>query len=429
MTGIEWLAPDVLGAVTGNARVGMGALQLAVGAAPALTYIGQPLEIAVILQSMIDTPLDVRISLNLPTHADKHTSINLTTPRKVVSLKLAGGEVGVARLPVTPLLPTPAPLDDVPIRIAVRHRPETTSYRYVRAPLGGAPPSELPINPFQLQVLRDIHYIAHAWDQSPELITVPISVAPGQVPGRSDALNAKPRYAALWTMENMPIERERAAAQIDEARFIAADMMTSVDALHPVILRGIDAAFAGRGEPLRPGESMAIAKLVTATFQDRADDHQFRLESLRWFQTLCQVLAFDDRAARRPAPELVVRYLLHAAIFDAVLLGYAAIRPRLRIDLGDRAARAEQANKILTWLAGHVEGDPAYIFMPLALGGLALHLGFRLTGEDVWTLVEALRDAYRMRSRVTDPRLVSVLEILDRLLSEVEGELRERNVK
>ncbi len=429
MSDFALLAPDVLGAITGGVRMSMGALQFAVGAAPTMTYIGQPLEIVVILQSMIDVSIDIRISLNLPTRTHDNRPINLTTPRKVVSLKLAGGEVGVARLPLIPLLPTPTPLDELPIRIAVRQRADTQSVRFLRASLGGAPPSELAINPFQLQVLRDIQYIEHAWDQSPELVEVPISVAAGDIPGRSSALKAKPRYTALWTLDNMVVERDRAVAQIDEARFIAADLMAATDALYPTIWRGVDTAFAARGEPLKPGESKAIAKMVTAVFRDRStEDQNFRLEALRWFQTLCQVLAFDESAVRRPAPDLVMRYLFHAAIFDAVLLAYTAIRPRLRIDLGDRSARSAQANRILTWLAGHVEGDPAFIFMPLALGGLALHLGFPIADEDLWVMVEELREAYRLRVRVVDPAMAGTYELMDKLLSQVEADLREKHM-
>ncbi len=429
MTSIDYLYPDVLGAITGGERVGMTALQFAVGAAPVMTYIGQPLEVVILLQNMVDQPLEVRISLGLPTRTPDGKPINLTTPRKLIALMMQPGEVGVARLPVVPLLPTPQPIEDLPIRVAVRQRVKD-AYRFVRAPMGGAPPSELAVTPFQLQALRDVPYISHPWDQSPENILVPISVAEGSVPGRSQALTAKPRYTALWTAEQMNAEHDRATAQIDEARFIAADLMQEVNSIYPALLRGVETIFPGRGVPLKPGEGKAIAKILAYAFRDHtAHDRSFRLEDLRWFQTLCQVMAFDEVAARRPAQELVMRYLFDAALYDAVLFAYSAMRPRLRIDLGNSVMRIARANSILTWQAGHVEPDPVYIYMPLALGGLSIHVDSLLPNEDAWTMVDELREAYRQRVRLDDPSFEPILDVLDRLLTQVETELRENNVK
>jgi hypothetical protein len=115
----EPLYPDVLGAIAGGLRVTYdNVLQAALGVFPRGAYINQPIEIILILQSMIDQNIEVRVAINLPNRAPNGSSIKLTTPQKEVSRTMSAGEVGVLRLPVVALSPT-QPASGVPIRIAV----------------------------------------------------------------------------------------------------------------------------------------------------------------------------------------------------------------------------------------------------------------------------------------------------------------------
>ncbi|MDX2162965.1 MAG: hypothetical protein SF162_16740 [bacterium] len=416
--------PDVLGAITGGERVGMHALQFAVGAAPALTYIGQPFEIVIVLQNMADQPLEVKISLGLPTRTPDGRPLLFVTPRPLFALRMSPGEVGVARIPAAAQLPTPQPLVDVPIRVAVRQRVQSP-FRFVRAPRGGAPPADLAVTPFQLQALRDVEYVEHPLDQSPESVSVRVSVAAGTVPGRAHLQEARPRYTPLWTPDQMAAERARTLEQQDEARFIAADLMADIPAVFPALVVGINGLYARYGHPLKPGEDQAIARMIAYVMRDHSrHDQDYQLEDYRWFQTLCQVMAYDVNAVRRPSADLVLRHLLFAALHDAVFAAYRLIRPRLRIDLGDRVARDERAHKILTWLAGHTEPDLDYAYLPLALGGLCLYRETFPSEPDPWRMVEDMREAYRQRVRldVADER--PTLDLLDRILLQVEDELR-----
>ncbi|PJF25143.1 MAG: hypothetical protein CUN53_14275, partial [Phototrophicales bacterium] len=148
----------------------------------------------------------------------------------------------------------------------------------------------------------------------------------------------------------------------------------------------------------------------------------------RWYQTLCQVLAADESAVRLEAGALVSRYLFEAAMYDAVMVGFGLIRPRVRINLGDKTERVNYANKLVSWLAGLVEPDLNYVYLPLVLGGVVVNHIVGGKNDDPWEMIEQLRDAYRERVRVAKGEIVTVFDMLDKLLARSEDELRRARV-
>lgn len=430
MTDLMVLYPDVLGMVAGNGRIGLGTLQFAVGISPTMTYIGQPVEVVLILQNIINRAIEVKIALGLPNKSDDGKPVTLITPRKQVAFQMKAGEVGVLRLPVLPMQPS-QPSPSVPIRVAVRQRVDEKEgdepAQLARPVLGGAPPSELAVSPFQLQVLRDVDYVIPKWDQSPESVEVRFNIVPsGIMTPRKDEI--KPRYTTLWQVEQMTDERARVQAQLDEARIIASDVMAQIPASFPMLKRMVHETYAARGLSLNEGEVFAIAKMLAYTFTDHsAVDRRYQLEDLRWFQTLCGILAFDQNTGRKPAAELVANYLFHAALYDAVLLAYGVIRPYLRVALGDKAERIAQANHLLAWLVGGVAADVNFIYAPLALGGIAIHADFTLPNEEPFIALEEIRQAYRQRLRLADEAHQPLFEMVDKLIAHSELTLKKQN--
>ncbi len=419
------LYPDVLGAIAGGLRITFDdVLQAAVGIFPRSAYLNQPVEVLVILQSMIDKNMDITVGLSIPNKAADGTSIMISTPKKSVSLTLSPGEVGALHLPLVALAPTPA-LNDVPIRINIRYRSSRSSHA-VRTPNRGVPPSALAVSPFKLQALRDVEWIDQPGNQSDQTITVRFDIAPKQMPNLLAPL--KPSYEVLWTQEQMGEEKRNLLSQINEARLLAVSLSTS--AVLNSLVRAVDDIYAARGLPLHPGETKAIAKMLTYTLDDRSQvDPTFDLEDQRWFQTLCQVLAHDSSIARRAPNEIVARYLFEPLIYDAILLGFTLIRSRLRANLGDRAERINYADKVMAWLAAQAEPDLIYIYLPLALGGVIVNLQVTGADDNPWEVVEGLREAYRGRVRLVEGDAMEIFDMLDKLLSKGEEDLRRARIQ
>ncbi len=420
---IQPMYPDVLGAITGGTRINMDNLQCALGVFPRRTYINQPIEMILILQNMVDQNMQVKVGIQLPTQDKQGEPVVIDTPKKTLSLGLRPGEVGVLRVPIVPHPPTQAG-NQFPLRIAVRYRTPAEG-RVVRPPTGGAPPSVLSISSFKLQALREVEYAAHTWNQSAEIITTYFDIAPKRIPPSNQDLEAQ--YESLWTHEDMADEREQVLSRIPDARRVAGGL-TRTQVYRP-LLAAVDDRFAERGIPLHPGESAAIAKLMTYALDEGLElEPGFQVEESRWFQTLCQVLAHDPYAEDLDRGELAVRYLFDAALFDAILLGFGVISPKVKEDLGDSAERIGYANRILSWFAGQGEADLSYVYLPLVLGGVVINLIVTNKDDNPWNMILELREAYRGRARLVTGEAAAIFKMLEALLLQAEDSLRRARI-
>ncbi len=415
--------PDVLGAITGGARISMNDLQFALGLFPQRTYLNQPIEVIVILQNMVDQNMQVRVSVNLPPEDKRGYPLVVDIPRKMVTLGLRPGEVGALRLPIVPLPPT-APGTQFPVRVAVRYRTARPG-RPVRPPSGGAPPTMLSISPFKLQVLREVAYAAQAWNQSNEIVTAFFDIAPKIMPDLRG--NLKPLYESLWTHEAMHSEIQSVEAHIEDAQRVATGLTRT--AVYPALLEAVDERFASRSLPLHPGEAMAIAKMMTYTLDGGlTQEPGFSEEESRWFQTLCQVLAHDETVEDWDRGTLAVRYLFDAVLYDAVLLGFWLIQPRLKDDLGSQAERIDYANRLLLWYAGQLPADWSYAYLPLVMGGVVINQLATLKTDNPWLMLYALREAQKGRARLFTGERVVIFEHMSHLLDHAEDTLRRSRV-
>ncbi len=419
----EPLYPDVLGAIAGSARFTYDdVLQVSVGIYPRSAYINQPIEVFVILQNMIDQNMEVKVALNLPSRAPDGSPIKLSTPKKEITLTMSAGEVGIMRLPLVALPPTPATIG-VPVRLAIRHRNRTG--KAVRASIRGAPPSALSVSPFKLQALRDVVWVDPAHDLSPEVIRLSFDVNAKRLPDSRQSL--KSVYETLWTQERMRDERRNILSKIDQAHSVATSFTRM--AIFDTLLRTVDDAYALHGLPLHPGETAAIAKMLMYTLGDRSEiDPHYKVEDQHWFHVLCQVLAHDDQVALWTPGEIVVTYLFESTMYDAVMLAFSLILSRIKVDLGDSAERVEYANKIMRWLSGYADPDLVFIYLPLALGGVIINHWVTWPGDDPWAVIDGLREAYRGRVRLIEGDAMEIFDILDKLLARGEDDLKRLRV-
>lgn len=420
----EPMYPDVLGEITGGPRITMDKMQCALGIFPPRTYINQAAEVILILQSMVNENMQVKVGVQLPTQDKKGNPIIIDTAKKTISLGMRPGEVGVLRVPIVPLPPT-QPGTHFPVRLAVRYRTATENSSYVRPPTGGAPPSVLSISQFKLQALREVEFAAHTWNQSAEIMTTYFDVVPKRIPFPQQDL--KTSYESLWTHEAMAGERELVQARVQDAMYVMAGLTKAT--VYKPLLSAVDERYARRGLPLHPGEAKAIAKMMTYALDEGMNlEPGFNVKESRWFQTLCQVLAHNADLERSNKGELAVKYLFDAALYDAIILGFAVIQPRVKEDLGDAGERNNYANRLLTWFAGHGEADLTYAYLPLVLGGVVVNQFVTLREDNPWIVLDELREAYRGRVRLVTGEAVAIFHMMSELLDYSEDALRRARV-
>ncbi|HYO88340.1 MAG TPA: hypothetical protein VER79_06805, partial [Candidatus Limnocylindrales bacterium] len=398
--------------------------QAAVGLFPRQVFLNQPFEVVIILQSLIDQPQEIRFALQLPAQDADGQSVVFEAPRRSAALQLGAGEVTAVRLPAAPVPPT-HPAAGLPLSVTFQVRPPR-HYKILRTATGGAPPTAITVSPFKLLVLRDVNYAAAPVGAAHETVPLALDINGRSLPAAPAALEA--HVEPLWTQAQYPAERSAVAERVDEARILTTTL-THHSILEPFFDRVAD-SFAARGLPLHPGEALAIAKMLTYTVDsgNTIDEGAAPLERLRWFQSLCQLLAADPAAAHMPPGDLVTGPLFEAALYDAVLLGFMLVRSRVKTNLGDRQERSAYANKLLGWFTGQSEPDQTYIYLPLVLGGVSVNAVVMSRDENPWDLLDAVGEAARGRVRLASRDVREVFGLLDKLIERGSDDLRRERI-
>jgi hypothetical protein len=402
----------------------MPKLQAALGIFPRRTFINQPVEIILILQNMVDQDMQVAVGLQLPNQDKKGNPVVIDVPKKAFALGLQPGEVGVLRVPIVPQPPT-QPGTGFPIRVGVRYQLPPGESKLVRPLTGGAPPSVLSVSSVEMHVLQEVEYEPFSFNAAAQLIQSSFDIAPKRVPPPTEPLRS--RFKTIWRQEEMREETELVMAKIEEARQLS-NTFTRNSVFKPLIT-AVTERFGDQGMPLHPGEAKAIAKMMTYALDEGMElEAGFALEDSRWFQVLCQVLAHDDAPQGMVPGEIVTRYLFDATLYDAVVLGFSVIDPKIKEDLGDANERMGHANRILDWLGGQAEPDMSYIYLPLAMGGVVLNRIIALREENPWTMLLELREATRGRAKLAAGEMTTVFKLANNLLDFAEESLRRANI-
>lgn len=419
------LYPDVVGAITGGPRVNMEDLECALGVFPRRAYINQPFEVVVVLQSMIDVPAHVKVGVRVPTKDRDGEVAIIDLSQSTVNVTLEPGEVGVLSIPIIARPPT-KPGKDYPIRIAIRYRADENRQR-IRPPGGGVPPSVLSVSHYKLQALQEIEYVSHKWNESTEILSVYFDLVPKNMPNTPQDL--KSHYEPLWTHQAMREEVKLARTYYDEAMEIAKSAADGSAYLW--MLEAVEERFAKRGMPLHPGESKAIAKIMTYTVDEALTrEPDIVLEETRWFKGLCAVLARDPNLLRENRNELISEHVFEGVMYEATLLAFRILRSRVKENLGTRDEQFAYADRLLTWFAGHGEADLSYVYLPLVLCGVVVARWVRTkVTENPWDIVDELIEAYHGRARLITGATDIVFDMLDDILEQQQRTLRAQRIE
>jgi hypothetical protein len=419
---IKPLYPDVLGQITGGPRINMDALEVALGIYPGMAFINQPIELVTIMQNMVDQELQLKIAIRTPNTDRSGNVAVIEVARPSLSMTLGPGEVGVLRMPLIARAPT-RPSKDFPVRVAIRYRVSEKA-KPVRPPGGGAPSTVLSISPFKLQVLKEVDFIAHKWNESTDILTAHFSVAAKTLP--NDPGKLIPSYEALWTQEGLKREIRLAQAQYDEALEIARPGATGD--LYPAFTTVVEERFANRGMPLHPGEAMAIAKMMTYTVEDAPGrEPDVIMEETLWFRALCQVLAANPELSDHLRSEIISQRVFDAVLYEAVLTGFKVLRGKVEEDLGNDSEQINYANRFMQWFSGHGEADLTYVYLPLVLGGTSVARIVRShIGENPWYIADAMDEALTGRMDLMHGQNIVIFDMLEKLLEDYKAMLRAR---
>lgn len=391
---VEYDYPDVLGTITGGPRVEMETLQAALGVFPGRAALGQPFELLLLLQSVIDQPQEVVLAARLPRQDAAGQRLSFFLPKKQFKLRLGPGEVGLMHLPVVAQPPTP-PARGYPAQVKLLAQPTGEGHRQVRARGRGRPPSVLSLSPFRLEVLRDVGFGGDS--RPPDTLRCRFDVIPGQV--NVGLVHPTPKYETLWTAQDYQAERGKIEEVISLAEEVMLDFTRSNIFFH--VQEATRERFGRAGLPLHPGEALFVAKSLTYVFEDALQVEQgFTLHEGRWFQWLCSLLVRDPAVAGQDRGELAAGPLYLGAVYDAVRVGLPMVEVATRQRFGTAQEHRLYAEKVVQALQGGIPIDLSHAYLPLIMAGLLLNVRIKLSNENPWESVDALEEAMRGRARL-----------------------------
>jgi len=412
--------PDILGMFS-TTRLTVDGIQCALGVFPHGAAVGQPFEALMLLQNLLDQPVPLSVTIQLPRRDAAGNRIGLFTPQDTVQVTVQGGEVGLLHIPITPQMPTPVGSGHVMNLALDVRRPRTA--RTIRDANGGRVAGLLPMSPHRFVILQNevgfganVRQVPVASNMNTGLLRTTqtrtlialsstFDILPGQFDSQTKDMTA--RYESLWTPENLQQDQEKYA--LIEARAHQFSSGLTRSRVYQPLLAETEQRFKQVGVNLLPGELLAISKLLTYVMDDGLElEDGFRMADGRWFQRMTTYLTAPQVLENTPH---LINLLYPSVMYDAVRLGYHMLARTVREPLGTAADHVAQANQLVSALEYKLPIDMQAVYMPLVMAGTMLHARVKTNDENLWSSLEQIRSAWQQRS-ASMPTLNALTESL-----------------
>lgn len=408
--------PDVLGAITGGARVNIGVIQAAVALRPRVIWAGRAFEVIVLLQNASDVDVDVIATLKLPEQDVKKQRERFVTKSKRLLVGLKPAEVGYVALPAMTLADA-APSDLYRIEVELEVKPLAKPSRIRSADGGGAFDPDLLYEDKRLlyDELKDLIFSTKKL-LGRNVLEVPLPVMPGRV---GQLVDFKPGWVSLCRLGDYRDVRPMLHRYGDV--FITQVLPhLKRNELYKPLLQQTTHRWQAAGFDLQGAELVLITKLMTiileyATPNETAHGYiaagEYAIKPLlersplsleaspalpNWFAAMLRAVDEDPNAAAHP-----VGYIDHAlydeVLRDAIMHGFDLVENATGEDLGTRSEMELYAQEIIDALHRQKTVEISRIYLPLILGGVLISERLPVSKETPHDLLVDIAQRVEMR--------------------------------
>jgi hypothetical protein len=396
--------PDILGYITGGERCAVGPVQVALAGRPAVIRAGRPLELVVIVQNMVDAPVEVKLALHLPK--------NFAAPKPQIIIGLGAGEVGYASLPAAARTGTPD--GDVKIGVEIESsNPGKTPRLREPAPTTLVTPTALPpATRDDIEALTGLAYVV-AKRMGRSIVDVPLTLSEQ---GTWATMQPQPQWYTLWTMGDLTDEAALLARYAEPFKLKVIPQLRRQFSMKP-LGQMTQKRFADAGYPLKTVETLMITKMLTLileyaaptiTRHSQLEAGIYNLEPLltgagtlsaapRWFRGFLHTLGRHESALTQAVIALN-RLHYDDLLRDTIDLAFALVETHTGENVGSDAEMAAYREHIIAALQTNDQLKFAYVYMPLVLGGMTINERVTLENENfiesmrqMWTVLDERR--------------------------------------
>lgn len=427
--------PDILGLITGGARVNLGVMQAALAMRPRITRAGRPFEVVLLLQNASDVDVDVVVTLALPDQDARKQRGRFITQKPRLRIGIAPAEVGCAIMPATTLADI-AIGDDY--RIAVEIEPKALGKpQRIRATEGGGTVDLAALPPSAGAQIDELHGLDWAAQKKlgRPVLEVPFSVMMGKL---GQIPNFKPGWISIARLSDYADHRPLLARYGDTLITQVFPHVKRSDT-YKLLLDETSARFQAAGYPLDAAEAVLIAKLMALVLEYAAPEetgHGFLAAGVyavkrlllddplrmavsptlpRWVVGMLTLLEREPRAAEQPA--LAVQRLLYDDLLhDAARMAFDLIERDTGEDLGTAAEHEAHVNDTLAALKARQGLNFAHAYLPLVCGGLIVSEQMPASKESPAQLLASLASVLERRRSEIDDDLLPLYEMTAKLI-------------
>jgi hypothetical protein len=374
---------------------------------PAEVPIGGVANLALFLQSAVDVPVEVTVQPDLPQTGRFRGAPMLAVSQQELSVALEPAQVGALFVPVATTPRAKEGQHQMHLNVAVSVDGQPTRIRSLEAQ--GRFRSELIDDVVGLDLARvvSVPYKATPTDK----ISVSLAVR-GKVESPDQGPKLATEFQALWSQEDVARQGE-ALQEVSQRRAIIVDEL-QLEPLYVALTVEGQKRFADAGLPLRVGEAIALAKILTYTFGHfmANGDLQDGLLVPMWELANEYGLPTGD-------PLWVVRNVgFHHLLRLSVALSFGVVRQAL----GNQPWSVEERRAVISLVADSVEArhplQAEFLYIPLLTAAAHISPQVVMDGEDNNHSLRLLQKAKAMRSDVfADPDLADANQIFERLMN------------
>ena len=405
---------DILGYITKGARLTLNGVQVALAVNPRVVRAGMPFHALLLAQNTTNGPVELSVTLSLPARDIRRPTGYFAAPKEPTVVRMRPAEVGYLLMPVVCHPETPAG-DNHKLGMAVAVKP-TPKAQTLRPESGGSPVDPKHLNQKRraaLEKLREFEFSITKRRLREEL-EAPFKVIQGL---RQQSENSsKGGWFSLWNMaEDAPSSlllkfygealRRQVFPQIKKA------------AMFEPLCKATETRFREAGYPLKPLETIYIAKLLTLIVHmadpgDDAFDHlgsqNFNVASLlngdiaddvslpRWFEGLVRGIAFNEQTLTN-IPSYISTRLYDALVRDASPFAFESIQKITGEDMGSEEEIRDYTDRLIKLLHEPKGMDFAHTYLPLVMGGAIVFDRVVVPGEKLEDTLRGMSEVLAMR--------------------------------
>lgn len=380
--------PDILGEyVDAPKRFEVDGLQYVGAFEPKQINIGETSNLKLYLQNTLNTSLTVHIRSIVPQTGRIRTRPLLSLGASHIELTMDKAEVGLLTIPVTTAKDVVSGNHQLGVEIRVKHSKEAVK---VRKPKAKDPLAALPFE--NKAGLKLVSVVGTSYSlKNGKKAKFPMSVSAAQSDAPAKAQSLKHSYQKLWTIEKAQHQHEAQRAINKIRPQIINDL--KIEPLFVALYVENKQRFADVGLPLRPGEAIALAKLLTYTahFFLKRGDLQDGL--------LCPIW---ERALINEFPTADTIELFKVVGYSHILrLSIAFSFGLIAKIVGKHPWTEEERQGVMNYLVDTLdEGSPLeldFLYLPLMMGALNVVRKVRLPDEDTAHTAQLIKAARKAR--------------------------------